>query len=677
MKIEEFYQAFLQGILSETDARGILKSEVFFEKICDFLVDDGELSNNYTQAECKKRGIDVSGYDYDEERKILTLINYTFFQEEEIQTLTQRMITSKFKNAENFLIKNEKKYYEDLEETSEEFSMAYYIYNKLINYEVGKVRFLILTDGKISPNVKEIPNKKYKKNNNIDLEYRIVDIDYIYKLQMSNFKNQNFNIEVDLPCIKASTNEEEYISYLAIIPGQTIADIYDKHGQRLLEQNVRTFLQFRGNVNKGLRNTIEYKPSMFFAYNNGITATASKVEINEKGNLGKIHDFQIVNGGQTTSAIYASWKNNKTDLSEVNVQMKLSIVLKHENQSEFVSKIAEYANTQNKINKSDFFSNSPFHKEMKDHSKRIWAPAVGGRQKKTRWYYERVRGEYLNEQAYLTQARKKAFQLENPKYQLIDKTFLSKSEMAWKKEPYTVSKGAQKCFAIFAEQVTKTLEKNQLAITEDYFKESVSKIIMFRHLEKSVSSAWWYNGGYRAQIIAYTLSYFSMMVDESKQFLDFKTIWKEQKVSDELSGLLMKISEKLYPVLLEASEGDANVGTWAKKKQCWEKLKKIEIGVKIPSKLLLDTETAKTEKKYQKKEKRMAKGIEAQIFVVEYLNWEKIYIHYEKYKDFSSITESQFDILKKMANGSLFPSEKQSKVLYEIYEHAKKEAVVE
>ena len=130
--------------------------------------------------------------------------------------------------------------------------------------------------------------------------------------------------------------------------------------------------------------------------------------------------------------------------------MKLSVVKDIEKQSDFVSKVSEYANTQNKVNKSDFFSNSPFHKEFKNHSKRIFAPAIDGSQRRTHWFYERVRGEYLNEQAYLTSAKKKQFQLENPKNQLLDKTFLSKSENAWLQKPYFVSKGAQYSFSEFA-----------------------------------------------------------------------------------------------------------------------------------------------------------------------------------------------------------------------------------
>jgi len=689
LKLEDFYQEFIQGILTDTEARGLMKSEIFLENTLEALIEDGELSPNCEISELKKRGIDVSGYDYDVERKLLTIISSEFYQGEKIKTLFKSIIDSKFKNAENFLKKNEKAFYDDLEETSAAYSMSYDIHNKLLNGEVDKIRIFLLTDAITTSTLKEIPNKVYKSSSkDIELSYRIIDIDYLYKLQMSNFKDEGFSIDVNLQALKAPVTEEKvldketgrdmsYESYLAIMPGALIAEVYEKYGQRLLEQNVRTFLQFRGNVNKGLRNTIEHYPTMFFAYNNGITATASKVDIDESGRITKIYDFQIVNGGQTTSAIYAAWKNHKLDLSNISVQMKLSVVNKSEGQSEFVSKVAEYANTQNKVNKSDFFSNSPFHKEMKKHSRRIWAAAADGRQKKTRWYYERVRGEYLNEQAYLTSAKKKAYQLENPKNQLIDKTFLAKSEIAWKEEPYIVAMGAQKCFINFAETVTKKIEKDNLSITEEYFKEAVAKIIMFRHLEKRISKSFWYNGGYRAQIIAYTLSYFSMFLKKKKVYLNFEKVWKEQEVSDSLSNILIEIAKTLYPVLLEGKDGDANIGMWARKPSCWNTLKEVEIKLQLPKNLVVDQETQLVIVKEEKKAKKLMKGIDTQIFVCGYEEWEKLFIHYKKYKDFSDdITETQFDILKRMASGTFFPSEKQSIILYSVYEKAKQDGIV-
>ena len=310
VSLDDFHQDFMQDIVSQAQSRGISKQEAFFESVCDSLVDEGELSQDYMIAEYNKRDMEVSGYDFDVERGKLSLLVHCFFQSDDIQTLIKVQIESKFKKLENFLLRSFQKLYDTMEEGFEHYSMAYNIYSYLIKNEIKKIRLIIITDGKITKNLASIPNKVLS---GIDAEYRIIDIEFLYKIYTINNSKNNFDIEVDLPALVVDTPAKDYRSYLSVIDGRTIVEIYDTFGSRLLEQNVRTFLQFRGNVNKGLQNTIEYKPEMFFAYNNGITATANDV-ILQDGKIIKISNFQIVNGGQTVSAIYASSKNSKLDV---------------------------------------------------------------------------------------------------------------------------------------------------------------------------------------------------------------------------------------------------------------------------------------------------------------------------------------------------------------------------
>lgn len=586
VSLEEFHQNLVQTILSDTQSRGLTKSKSFFENVCKELVEIAELTRNYTEAEYTKRGMEVYGYDYDDEREILALITQVFFQEESIQTLNLEEIETKFKRLKTFLTKCAQLLHKEMEEGYEHYSMAYAIYQFLEQGKINKIRLLLISDGKATRNLKEIPNEYFK---DIEIEHRVIDIEYLYKTYASQNASGDFEVDLKIPALKVDSFKD-YESYLAVMDANTLVGIYDKYGQRLLERNIRTFLQFRGNVNKGLRNTIESVPHKFFAYNNGITAVASGVEIDMQGNITKIQNFQIVNGGQTASAIYASYKNAKSDISSVYVQMKLSVVINEKDQDSFVVKVAEYANTQNKVNKSDFFSNSPFHKEFKDYSRRVWAPAIGGSQRRTHWFYERVRGEYLNEQAYLTQAQKNKFQLENPKNQVIDKTFLAKSEMAWLQKPHIVSKGAQDGFSEFAKEITSRLEKDALHITEMYFKEAVAKIIIFKALEKLVSNAGWYDGGYRAQIVAYALSYLSYYLTKTNQHLNFLLIWENQCVNDNLLEVLNVIAQNIYKSIINPPEGNANVGQWCKKELCWKSIKNKEINFIISDDLLINTD---------------------------------------------------------------------------------------
>ncbi|MDA8229574.1 MAG: AIPR family protein [Desulfitobacterium hafniense] len=676
ISLSEFHQDFLQSILSDAESRGLMKAQAFFENVCEELVSTGDLTNNYTAAEYIKTGIEVYGYDYDEERKILSLLVHQFFQENEIITLTKSLINTKFNRLKTFYKKSIQGLYREMEETSEAHSMAFNIFRYIHDKHVNKIRLIILTDGKITRTLSELPPEHI---DGILTEFRVVDIEYIYKAFLSEYNNSDSEFELDLPCLEIPTLSDEYKSFLTVIKGDQIVNIYEKFGQKLFEQNVRTFLQFKGSVNKGIRNTIEYKPEMFFAYNNGITATATEVELDQNGNITKILNLQIVNGGQTTSAIYAAKKNSKLDVSNVSVQMKLSVVKDREKQNDFVSKVSEYANTQNKVNKSDFFSNSPFHKEMKNYSKRIWVSAVSGSQRRTHWFYERVRGEYLNEQAYLSAVEKKQFQLENPKSQLLDKTFLSKSENVWLQKPEMVSRGAQYSFATFADHVTDWLEKDNLAITESYFRDAVSRVILFRGVEKIVSNSEWYDGGFRAQIVAYTISYLSYLTEKSGKHFNFNLIWEEQSLPPSLVKLIKTITKAVYEELLNTPEGSANVAQWCKKTRCWETIKLMNLGITIDDQLLVDKEEQKFHKREDRKDKKLDNSIEIQMFVVKTDSriWGHLYEYYKKYEATSNISGTQLDILEKMAKGKLLPpSEKQSKILYQLYEKAEKDGAI-
>jgi hypothetical protein len=261
------------------------------------------------------------------------------------------------------------------------------------------------------------------------------------------------------------------------MPGKLLAQLYERYDSRLLEQNVRTFLQTRGSVNKGIRETILNEPLMFFAYNNGITATAQEVEI-VRTHMGsvitRILDLQIVNGGQTTASLFHAQRKDNASLDQIYVQMKLSVIDPRESE-EIVPKISEYANTQNRVNASDFFSNSPFHLRMEEFSRRILAPARSGLQRETKWFYERARGQYAEAQSTLTDAEKRKFLALFPKLQLFTKEDLAKYENVWDKLPKYVSKGRQKNFAQYAFRIGKEWENSKDTFSE--FNETCGLIL--------------------------------------------------------------------------------------------------------------------------------------------------------------------------------------------------------
>lgn len=674
--LEEFHQYFTQSILSDAESRTLLRPQAFFETVCEDLVSIGDLTKNYTYAEYIKKGTEAFGYDFDEERGVITILNHQYFQDDEIQTLTRTQLDSKFTRMKSFLKKSFEGFHSLMEETSDAFSMAYNLKKYQDKNQILKVRLMLLTDGKVTRTLTDISSETFL---GLPTEFRIVDIEYLHKIYSSVNGIGEFEVKVNLPYLKINQDSDAYQSYLAVVSGNMLVSIYEDFGQKLFEQNVRTFLQFRGGVNRGLRNTIETAPEMFFAYNNGITATASSVEFGDNGNINLIKNFQIVNGGQTTSAIYSANKVSKIDVSKVSVQMKLSVVKESNNQDGFVSKVAEYANTQNKINNSDFFSNSPFHKDIKDYSSRIFAPATEGSQRRTHWYYERVRGEYLNNQAYLSAFDKRKFLLENPKHQLIDKTLLSKAENSWNQKPDIVSKGAQDSFKKFADNISEILEHDNLAITESYFKDAVARIIMFRTIERLITKSTWYDGGFRAQTVTYSMSYLSFIIKEMGVNLNFNNIWENQALPATLFKILDTIAEKVYFKITSPPAGFANISQWTKNVKCWESVKELKIEFKnLDNSLFVDNQEIKYIQKEEKKKKVVDTGIEIQIIVTNtpLEAWQNLNTYYTADKSALKLSSMHGDILFKMANGKIpVPSEKQSAILYNLKKVAEDEGL--
>ena len=159
--------------------------------------------------------------------------------------------------------------------------------------------------------------------------------------------------------------------------------------------------------------TIINEPHRFFAYNNGITATADSIEFDDtqgESKIKEIQNLQIVNGGQTTASLYHTHKKNDASLSEIYVQAKLSVI-PEDHIDEIVPLISRYANSQNKVNDADFYANDPFHIAIEECSRTVWAPASAGTSRQTRWFYERARGQYFDAKSgEHTPARKRQFE---------------------------------------------------------------------------------------------------------------------------------------------------------------------------------------------------------------------------------------------------------------------------
>ena len=623
ISLEEFTAEFRQDVLRSADAGGVWQQDAFFELFCEHLVEAGDFDSADRSHYQGTRGIRVDGYGGDprDASGVLTLIISDFDGSAVPPTLTRTAMKAAFSRLSNFLRKALNPTWRNaLEETAPGFGLAELIARRWS--EVKKVRLFLLSNRGLSERVDGHGSGELDGR---PVTHSVWDIRRLHRFATSGQEREDLEIDFQtefggaLPLLRAHAAEGgDCESYLAVIPGSVLGSIYDRWGTRLLEQNVRVFLQARGKVNKGIRETIEKEPEMFFAYNNGITATAEDVGVSERHGellLTRAKNLQIVNGGQTTASLHIAHTSGR-DLSGLYVQMKLSKIV-HTRSSKVVPRISEYANTQNRVNAADFFANHPFHVDMEKFSRRLLAPSPEGTFGETKWFYERARGQFVEARARLSRAERRKFDLEHPRRQLIRKTDLAKYMKVWDQQPHIVSLGAQKNFASFAEDIAKSWKTSAVRFGEAYFREAVAKAIVFKRTERIVSAQTWYEGGYRANIVAYAIAKVAYDVSRKGRAVDFERIWRAQAPSRAMEIALAQAGEIAYEVLTKPPEGMRNVTEWAKKQACWDRVR--SASTPLPPAFveqLLSPEEHQDQRRTARRDQRQLDGIEAQMAVV-------------------------------------------------------------
>lgn len=358
---------------------------------------------------------------------------------------------------------------------------------------------------------------------------------------------------------------------IAKVPGGTLAHLYNRFRMRLLERNVRAFLQFTGKVNKGIRTTIHEEPERFLSYNNGISATASAVNL-RRGSDGfyhllTAHDFQIVNGGQTTASIARCVREDGVDVSATSVVMKLTVVPELLI-DDLVPRISRFSNTQNRIQDADFFANSPWHIALERHSRTTEAERdAESAGQPFYWFYERVRGQYADELAkFGTKAQKNSFRARHPARAKFTKTDLARYVLSWEQEPHTVSLGGQKAFVRLMHVLGASgadAEGGQLPSEEDFRRICCLALLQKQgeRISRELDIV-----GYRANLVAYAMAVISVGTDRR---LPWRRMWTDQELPPEVDRAL-RIAIPACDRLIRESAGPRNVSEWAKKLECRE-----------------------------------------------------------------------------------------------------------
>lgn len=521
-----------------------------------------------------------------------------------------------------------------LDERIVEASPAYQLASLLRRRKdaISCIRFHILSNQSLS---RQYKRESRSEVSGLTTETHIWDFQRLKAVYSSSREREVVEIALQdfhspgIPCIEASS-AQGLKSFLCVINGELLADLFDRFGSRLLEGNVRSFLGMKGGVNKGIRGTIQDAPALFFAYNNGIAATAAEAKVRLIDGALRVtafSDLQIVNGGQTTASILRARKHDRLSLAGVSVPMKLTVVAR-DLANDLIPKIAEFANTQNKVAVADFFANHPFHRRMEEISRRLMTPARAGQRVQSKWFYERSRGQFQNERLYLSKTRKDAFDLEYPAKQVINKTELAKYDSVLEAKPQWVSLGAQKNFVKFAGKFSGKGEKTEAQqweemsplFGESYYQRIVAMAILWKSGEDIVSSGRgsWYEGDYRLQIVAYAWAFLFSTLRISSREPDLQKIWDLQEIPSSMRQAFTRAAVLAQRSLLNVPEGSRNVGEWAKKDACWQRL--AETPFRLDSSALdwsIGRDEVKAERKDARRRGVQDDGIALQKLVVE------------------------------------------------------------
>lgn len=609
MKIDDYRKIVHEDIAIACNVNSSKETEEFLVYTTGLLI-NGEEFDDFIESHCegvtRRNGYyAIDGYSIDETDGSCCIFIVDYHGPDADEAIRADDVNSAFKKVRFFVEESIRtELFKEIKNRSAmEFSRDLFYDNE----KITKYRFYLLTDAFNRQRAKTIKDETI---NGRIVELNVWDIERLYDLVCSQTQKEVVEINFEefgidgIPCVKAveyvdvvadidvspiareegdeSTPENiiTYSSYLAVVPGEVLNRLYLDYGSKLLEGNIRSFLSAKRKVNKGIQNTIKNYPEMFFAYNNGIAATATEIEVKYTRTgpvITYIKGLQIVNGGQTTASIsntlLTAKKGDNVDLSKVAVPMKLS-VLEYSMAERIIPKISEYSNSQNPVDASDFFSNHPFHIRMEEYSRKTPIPVKGGNQFQQYWFYERARGQYNQGKMKIINkaAELKKYIDRYPENMVITMLDLARYMELYGCRPDIVSKGKQKLLQCFAEDIKVSWEKSDTQYNEFYFKRAVALAIIYKRTDEIIRQSQWYrdNRSYKANVIAYTMSIiFNHIHKRHKGYeIDFKRIWNEQSVYEELDEQLAVLQNEVHN-FITGPRPTENVTEWCKKELCW------------------------------------------------------------------------------------------------------------
>lgn len=347
----------------------LMTRDAFVTIVGEHLIDDGvldDLNTCYLFVPWQNRRVEIAGYDVAGDGTILHLVTADYGLAAE--PVKRDRLTQLVRRAGAFAEFCRHGLHEQLERSSPTYDMVERIHSAWP--QLHMIRIFVFTDGTTG-----LRRAEEATVAGLPTAVHVWDITRLHRLISSSTQQEDILIDIaklgyEIPCLESPEQADGYRCLLTMLPGKLLADLYDEHHSRLLQRNVRAFLQARGKVNKGIAETIRSQPGRFLAYNNGVSATARAANVERTPNglvLRGLTELQIVNGGQTTASLHHASRKG-IDLSQVTVPAKITLI-PDDRLDHMVPEISRYANSQNAVTAADFEGNSRFHVDLERSSR--------------------------------------------------------------------------------------------------------------------------------------------------------------------------------------------------------------------------------------------------------------------------------------------------------------------
>lgn len=635
MDLSEYREYYLNQIKATSMEEERYPYEIFIDLVSEIMVSDWSLFSGIDQCYFSVstgtrtfKSMLIHAGSLELSTNTINLL-YADYNPDVIANITSNDINTHSNQMINFVENAIKGYFANAEQSNPAVQLALSI--KRNAPDIYKIHLFIISTNQLSKRVKsfnlddvQIQGKTYK------VELDIIDFEKIYNVQLASAEKEDVVIDVNefgicgIQCIRADIGTGSYEAYLAVVPGEFLSNIYKKFGPRLLERNVRSFLQLRGGVNKGIRGTILNERQNFFSYNNGISTTAKKVvleHISEKGLcITSFTDLQIINGGQTTASLASASIKDGAPLDGIFAQMKLTVILdESEEGDDFVRKTSQYANSQNKVTSADLVSNHPFYLRIEEFSRKMYAPPSKGLPYQTLWFFERSRGQYDQPKMKMTKSERNTYERINPNNQRYDKTDLAKHINSAEMLPYNVAWGREVNAVRFQVEMEKQWRKDASVFNESYYRDLIAKAIVFITIRKTILGLDWYkeNKGYLIQLVTYTFSKLVFEAQKLGRLMHYRQIWDRQELPDFLIDDIAKIAFATRKLLISPNHG--NIETYCKNKDCWTAVQDIQVELNDSTKtFLVSTDNVRDEKVAAKREQKFNDGLSVEVQVFQF-----------------------------------------------------------